>query len=232
MNTITDKNEIKTKEDYGSILNPNRIPIEGTADDIASKRLEKILDIRKFEIDLYWKRATYFWTFIAATLTGYGFTVTAKDANSENLIRFQFLIICFGLVFSFAWFLVNKGSKFWQENWEKHLDMTEDNVIGPLYKTTISKESYSSFWIPTRAYATSVSKINQILSLFVLTIWVGILVNLFISGTIVLFNSADYYFTTIGLLTFSAIIYLAFGTRTSSKDTIVHFDKRKIIDKK
>jgi hypothetical protein len=226
------QNEIRTQEDYKSILNPDKIPTEGTADDIASSRLEKILDIRKFEIDLYWKRATYFWTFIAATLTGYGLTVTAKDANQENLIRFQFLIVCFGLVFSFAWFLVNKGSKFWQENWEKHLDLTEDSVIGPLYKTTISRESYSSFWIPTSAYATSVSKINQILSLFVFTIWLGILVYLFVSGTLILFNGTDFYFTAIGLLTFSAIIYLAVGARTSSNDTIVPFDERKIIDKK
>ena len=30
------------------------------------KALKQVLDIRKFEIELYWKRATYFWTFIAA----------------------------------------------------------------------------------------------------------------------------------------------------------------------
>ena len=28
-------------------------------------------DIRKFEIELYWKRATYYWTFIAAAFAGY-----------------------------------------------------------------------------------------------------------------------------------------------------------------
>ncbi|MGC9946768.1 MAG: hypothetical protein ABSF64_10410 [Bryobacteraceae bacterium] len=33
--------------------------------------LEHAMDIRKFEIDLYWKRATYFWTFIGASLAGY-----------------------------------------------------------------------------------------------------------------------------------------------------------------
>jgi hypothetical protein len=27
--------------------------------------LQTALDVRKFEIDLYWKRATYFWPFIA-----------------------------------------------------------------------------------------------------------------------------------------------------------------------
>jgi hypothetical protein len=229
---MTKKNTITTKTEYGTILCPNKISVEGSVVDIASDRLEKILDIRKFEIDLYWKRATYFWTFIAATLTGYGLTATAKEANHENLIMFQFLIVCFGLVFSFAWFMVNKGSKFWQENWEKHLDMTEDSVIGPLYKTTISKEDYSSFWNPTSAYAASVSKINQILSFFVFTIWLGILVNLFVSGILILSFRCDFYFTSIGVLTLSAIIYLIFGTRTSLEDTIVHFDIRGVMDKK
>lgn len=228
---MTQSSEIKTKADYGCILNPDKIPCTGTVDDIAEKRLEKILDIRKFEIDLYWKRATYFWTFIAASLTGYGLTVSAKEANHVNILKFQFLIICLGLVFSFAWFLVNKASKFWQENWEIHLDLTEDSVIGPLYKTTISKESYSSFWKPTKAYAASVSKINQILSLFVFFIWIGLLLNLFISKQIILFTGFDFYFTFTGVLTVGAIIYLIFGTRTSSKDTLVHFDMRKNVDK-
>lgn len=35
------------------------------------KALAYALDIRKFEIDLYWKRASYFWTFIAATFAGF-----------------------------------------------------------------------------------------------------------------------------------------------------------------
>ena len=35
------------------------------------KLTEKILDIRKYEIELYWKRAAYFWTFIGATFGGY-----------------------------------------------------------------------------------------------------------------------------------------------------------------
>ena len=39
--------------------------------EIRTKALERALDIRKFEIDLYWKRAAYFWTFIAATLAGF-----------------------------------------------------------------------------------------------------------------------------------------------------------------
>jgi len=174
---MEDKREIKTKSEYNFLISSSKIPVSGTEDDIASRRLEKILDIRKFEIDLYWKRATYFWAFIAASLTGYGLTITSDNPDAEGVLKFQFIIICFGLIFSLAWYLVNKGSKFWQENWEKHLDLTEDEVIGPLYKTTINKESHSSFWNPTKAYAVSVSKVNQILSLFVLLIWVCIMIH-------------------------------------------------------
>lgn len=44
---------------------------DGRAHQRQVKALEQAHDIRKFEIDLYWKRAAYFWTFIAATFAGY-----------------------------------------------------------------------------------------------------------------------------------------------------------------
>jgi hypothetical protein len=43
-------------------------------------------DIRKFEIDLYWRRAAYFWTFIGAAFAAY--VLLQKDgaqANSESI---------------------------------------------------------------------------------------------------------------------------------------------------
>ncbi len=223
--------EIKDKTAYENQFPSKDGNIEKIKDSDKALRLEKILDIRKFEIELYWKRATYFWTFIAAALTGYGLSVVAKDANSESVLKFQFLIVCLGLVFSLAWFLVNKASKFWQENWEKHLDLNEDKVVGKLYKTTISKESYSSFWPPTSSYAVSVSKINQILSLFVFTLWVGLLLNLFTSSKLFITIFFDWYFTLLGLFTLGAIIYLLFGTKTSNKDTIIHFEVRENVNK-
>lgn len=47
----------------------------------AEKALQFALDIRKFEIDLYWKRATYFWAFLAVTLAGYFTLLVAKDVS-------------------------------------------------------------------------------------------------------------------------------------------------------
>lgn len=51
---------IKTKEKY----------FEKFPAPVRKKALENILDIRKFEIEMYWKRATYFWTFIGAVFVG------------------------------------------------------------------------------------------------------------------------------------------------------------------
>ena len=45
--------------------------------------------------------------------------------------------------------------------------------MGPLYKTTISKSSFSfcELW---SGYPYSVSKVNQLISLFITVVWLGI----------------------------------------------------------
>ena len=134
--------------------------------------LKYALEIRKFEIELYWKRATYFWTFIAAAMAGY-FLIQKSDESANSYL--SIVIGCLGFVFSFAWFWVNKGSKYWQENWENHVDLIEDFVVGPLYKIVTerpegnNKKSIKNFVIGPAPY--SVSKINQIVSLFVTLLW-------------------------------------------------------------
>ena len=89
------------------------------------------------------------------------------------------LLANLGIVFSFGWLCVNRGSKFWQENWEFHLDMLEDKIDGPLYKVVISRhrpvgtERFFHFLAgPTKF---SVSKINQLISLFVTLMWLCLL---------------------------------------------------------
>lgn len=131
----------------------------------AEKALELALDIRKFEIELYWKRATYFWAFLAVALAGYLTVLGSKDICGKEKSDALLGLSCLGIVFSLAWYFVNRGSKFWQENWEKHVDMLEDGINGPLYKTIMKKEKIS--WLkPWHPYPFSVSKINQILSVF------------------------------------------------------------------
>jgi hypothetical protein len=135
------------------------------------KALELALEIRKFEIELYWKRATYFWTFLAVALAGYVTVSTSKDIPPNEKPDALLLVSCLGVVFSIAWYFVNRGSKFWQENWEKHVDLLENEINGPLYKTVLS-EADLAFWKLWGPYDFSVSKINQLLSLFVVLLFV------------------------------------------------------------
>jgi len=44
------------------------------------------------------------------------------------------LIACFGFVCSVAWSLVNRGSKYWQENWEFIVEGNEGDITGDLFK--------------------------------------------------------------------------------------------------
>ncbi|WP_270540333.1 hypothetical protein [Bacteroides zhangwenhongii] len=123
---------------------------------------------RDFEIEMYWKRATYFWVFLATTFAGYFALLTVdmdKVKNKIDVYLLELVIISLGICFSLSWFLVNRGSKKWQENWEAHIDILENKVTGPIYKIVKDKKGYNY----------SVSQINEFVSLFVLVIWIVLL---------------------------------------------------------
>lgn len=135
------------------------------SDTRAGRALAAALDIRKFEIDLYWKRATYFWAFIAAAFAGYALTYKSSNEGESWL---SLLFSALGLVFAFAWYLANRGSKFWQNNWERHVDLLENVTLGPLYKV-VAVNSGGNPLIAAKQF--SVTRINQMLSLFVTVVW-------------------------------------------------------------
>lgn len=139
----------------------------------AKLALEHALDIRKFEIDLYWKRAGYFWALIGVAFAGFFAVLSADDTKLINKLFYAYVIGVIGFVFTWAWFLANRGSKFWQENWENHVDMLEDEITGPLYKTTLHRPKGDGLVekLITGPANISVSKINQWVSLFTLFIW-------------------------------------------------------------
>ena len=124
----------------------------------AKRAFEAAYDLRKFEIEMYWKRANYFWTFIAAVFTGYGFMI--REGSGATIEPFA--LSCIGTILSYAWWTTNRGSKAWQRHWEKHLDMLENQFMGPLYKTVAMKKTYS------------VSKSNEIVSFVFIIFWTGI----------------------------------------------------------
>ncbi len=156
------KHDINTHEEYLADLAQNE-----KWEDL----LKTTIQTRNFEIELYWKRTTYYWTINAAILAGYFLLL----ANPKGDAALNILVVSsLGVVFSLAWHLTNKGSKFWQVNWEKHLALLEDKVHGPLFKTTIRYKNYSSAYrllVPTEPFPFSVSKINALLSAFVFGLW-------------------------------------------------------------
>lgn len=150
----------------------------------AEKALNNALDIRKFEIELYWKRASYFWTFIGLIYAAFCGVLVKMDIIDIGF-RFQdtqvcilYLISSAGLCLSLAWFFVNKGSKYWQENWENLISLLEDDLIGPSYKIILHRPDTKGCKAITRTLLEpepySVSKINQLLSLFNVIIWICI----------------------------------------------------------
>lgn len=174
--------------------------------------MKQALDIRKFEIELYWKRATYFWTFIGATMAGFLAVNASSASNRQDL---AIILSCLGCVFSFAWLLVNRGSKYWQENWEKHVDVLEDNVTGPLYKIVMSRNELENtsdriVHLITGPSQISVSKVNQIISLYVFLLWLCLLV--YSLPTFGYDNPINwFYLIIIGLSALACSLFIVFG---------------------
>lgn len=136
------------------------------------------LDTQKFEIELYWKRATYFWTFIAATLAGYA---AIQASSIPDKTEFIVTLCCLGVLFSFGWHCVHRGSKQWQENWENHVDMLEDYAVGPLFKTVLRRRAAKGVRehlanAVTGPWPVSVSGVNQIISGYMVVLWLVLLI--------------------------------------------------------
>ncbi len=116
-----------------------------------SNLLKKAWEIRNFEIDLFWKRTAYFSAIVGAFLVAY-FKIEAD----------RYLITLLGCISSFVWFLSNLGSKFWQNNWEKHIDLLEkETQSGDIYQVILGD----------RSKAFSVSKLSMSFSVVAFIAW-------------------------------------------------------------
>jgi hypothetical protein len=133
--------------------------------DILDKAYSKAWENRNFEIDKSWTRAAYFWGFIVLIFGGYISIITSEHSAKAIDMKLDFYLLLLGFLFSLSWYLVIRGSKEWQKNWENHIDFLEDYVSGPIYKTI----HYSG----KRYY--SVSKLNEVLALAVFIVWCGLL---------------------------------------------------------
>lgn len=149
------------------------LPQEEATTEIEDKDLEKLCEIalqtRNFEIELYWKRTTYYWAFIAADMAAYALVFSKIDDCSIASYVLMGVLSCMGILFSFGWFLANRGSKYWQENWEAHMGRLVRKKYGPIFQTLLLPDS-NRYW-GIKSYPYSVSRINQYISIFVLIMW-------------------------------------------------------------
>ena len=113
-----------------------------------------------------------------------------------------------GFFFSVAWHIVNKGSKFWQKNWETHVSLLERNEIGPLYDVFLNPKTTGSRWNPTEEFDFSVTKVNM---------WASTLISILslcICGGIIYYlikNSANIFLSlapVILIVIFTTLIFL------------------------
>lgn len=203
--------------------------VPGSRSPKSKRALALSLDIRKFEIELYWKRATYFWAFLAVILAAYFALLAAKDIPCDQKGEALLIVSCLGVIFSVAWYFVNRASKFWQENWESHVDVLEDAENGPLYKTLLSDNELSFFKL-NGPYKFSVSKINQLLSLFVVVLFA-----LLVERTLARYHLFGCPLFQIGnlivLLTIAAVmaLYVCGRTGSAEKAKKVHAERRRTI---
>ena len=83
------------------------------------------VDVRRLEIENFSKRSLFFWGFIVASFVGYA---QMKHGFVKAVLAH------FGFLASFAWYLVNRGSKYWQVVWERKVEKFEkDEVVGNLF---------------------------------------------------------------------------------------------------
>jgi len=130
-------------------------------------------DIRKFEIDLLWKRSAFIWTLITIVLSGVIVLLTDPSKKDSNYL--SVLLTILGLVLSICWYYLNRGGKYWQEKWESVIMQNEDEVTGPMYKESSQYEIEIAYWKLNSAYGFSPSKILINISLFFVLIWVALL---------------------------------------------------------
>ena len=139
-----------------------------------SRALNRAHEIRMFEIRMLWQRALFVWGFQLAVFIAVAGLLGAScegeqscDPQGINLI-FLCALSGLGLLLAYALVQINEGSKFWQANWEYHIDMLEDEFEGKLHKTHLKKVKDADKQI------VSVSKVNKYISWFLFGFWLFI----------------------------------------------------------
>ncbi len=140
--------------------------MEQTPRSIEQARYDAAIRAREFEIDLFWKRALFFWGFLAAAFV-------ALAATHQKSPRLAVVVASFGMVCSWTWSLANRGSKYWYESWEQKVQTAERSITGPLF-AQIETPKDDAWPLSGRRY--SVSRLAIGFSYFTWIVWTVILV--------------------------------------------------------
>ncbi|SCY60612.1 hypothetical protein SAMN02927916_2552 [Flavobacterium anhuiense] len=125
---------------------------------------DKILELRKFEIENFWKRTLFFWGTIAIVLAGY----FGSKVDEKYLIFISLIGLLYNIIFS----LSIRGSKYWQEHWETMAVIYENELDFDLFKSETSYLIYkNSKHFITTPYRFSVSKLTMLLSDLTVILW-------------------------------------------------------------
>lgn len=167
-----------------------------------------IVEIRKFEIDNFWKRTLFFWGALAIIIAGY---FSAK-VNLEYLIFASITGFFYSMIFS----LGLRGSKYWQEHWERTASTYEKGIGLKLFRWDLGKEireENEDVFFLLRPYKHSVSKLTMILGDLSCIFWLllalkdyqelGKKVHLHFT-----FTNIDAFSTTVNFYIASGVIYL------------------------
>ena len=113
------------------------------------------------EIQTYWQRALYFFGFISIVGAGY---IKLKMDATDTVSSLPLLLSMLLTLLAFIWYLSNRGSKFWQNNWEQHIIQMEAKSE-KLMSNVLQRPNKGSKLLG--AYPVSPYKANTLVSLIV-----------------------------------------------------------------
>lgn len=185
------------------------------AQKLADKCLDYFHDSMSNEISRLWQRLIFLGALLGIIFAGYGSAllkfldcvcVCENEFLYNQLLNFVCIgIAFFGVLFSGLWIMMAKGSKAWQEKYERTLfgfickNIEKDNAnknadleafanegFAHGYLRAIDPDNFSNSLVKNKAGAYSVSRINIVLGIISLGFWliVGIVHSLLISSSV------------------------------------------------
>ncbi len=193
--------EITPNKYIKTILNdPNKVYLTNRDVEVLKESYDKAHDIRKFEIELYWKRTAYVWTLIASLITVTGLLLAAyyrlpSESEGRNaLLGVVALIAVLGVLITVIASKIILGGEYWQKNWEYHVSLLEPLFSGRIYSTLVNLKEKRH----------SISKLNRALYFLFLGVWLLVAEGVYF----VVFPNTDKNNSFILLVAFSFLVLI------------------------